>query len=275
MYIRNLYRIRLLRRIVLPFLKMIDRDIKIRHPWIDGMNITISLFKHKGYWFHGNKREKETMQLFKEIIRPDSIVVEIGGHIGFISVWFENLTGPNGKVYVFEPGSNNLPYIRKNIELCERIELIEKAVGSTVGTVDFYEDNLTGQNNSVVKDFDGFKMNAEFSYVNTKVNKVSVPMTSIDSEFNEVDIDFIKIDIEGGELDALRGADNVISKQLPAMMVEIQANEDEIYQMLLNYNYKLFSPTGTPLNSPMSLKGNVFCLHKEKHKDLIKNIFIH
>jgi FkbM family methyltransferase len=37
------------------------------------------------------------------------------GHIGFTSLYFANLVAPSGKVIVFEPGLNNLEYIRSNI----------------------------------------------------------------------------------------------------------------------------------------------------------------
>ena len=71
----KLSRISALRKIVMPLLKKFDRNISIHHPWIKNEKMSISLFKHKGYWFHGKKREEETMLLFKKIINPGSTVV--------------------------------------------------------------------------------------------------------------------------------------------------------------------------------------------------------
>lgn len=268
----KLSNINVLRRLIIPLLKRFDRDIEMKHPWLDGKRISLSLFKHKGYWYHGTSREKETMLLFKEVIRQNSIVVEVGGHIGFISLWFEYLTSPDGKVYVFEPGINNLPYIRKNVGSSGRITLIEKAVGSSVGMIDFYEDSLTGQNNSVVKDFEGYKQNAELSYVSSDINKTTVQITTLDTELKGTNIDFIKIDIEGGEFGAISGATEILADSQPALMVEIQANEKELYQLFLKYNYELFDPSGGRLTSPEELEGNVFCFNKNKHKDIIRGI---
>jgi FkbM family methyltransferase len=50
-----------------------------------------------------------------KLIRSGETIVEIGGHIGYLSIYLSDLVGPQGRVYVFEPGPNNIPYIRKNI----------------------------------------------------------------------------------------------------------------------------------------------------------------
>lgn len=150
-----------LRLFVLWLLKRIDRDIAIRHHWT-GDKIVLSLFKHKGYWYHGPEREKNEMVRFKRVIKPTDLIAEVGGHIGYTTLWFAKLAY-NGKVIVFEPGQNNLPYIRKNIAKKNNVELVEIGLGSEIGEAVFYEESLTGQNNSFVKDFDGFKTNAAFS----------------------------------------------------------------------------------------------------------------
>lgn len=269
----NLYKIPLLRKITLPLLKAIDFDMQYTHPWLKDNKIKLSLFKHKGYWYHGRRREEKSMMLFKKIIQPNDSIAEVGGHIGFISLWFNELSKNHGEVFVFEPGSNNLPYIRKNIKKTPRIILIEKAIGSEVGIINFYEDNLTGQNNSIVKDFDGYKANSEFSFVESKIEEKSVPLTTIDHELNAKKIDFIKIDIEGGEYPAILGAKKTISANHPAMMIEIQANENELYEYLTNENYLLFNEDCHQLTSSSTLKSNVFCLHKDRHQQLIMELF--
>ena len=113
----------MLRRAVLPLLKWTAIDVGISHPWIPKQRIVLNSFRHKGYWFHGKAREKTSMELFAKLIAADSRVIEVGGHIGFISQYFSHLVGREGKVFVFEPGSNNLPYIRRNIAKLKNISL--------------------------------------------------------------------------------------------------------------------------------------------------------
>lgn len=274
----KLYRNHLLRRYLMPILKATSFDFSMSHHWVPEIRFRLNSFRHKGYWFHGRRREMETMRLFREIIRPGDVVVEVGGHIGYISLYFADLVGRSGKVFVFEPGSNNLPYIRMNLiervpnEIGRRIELIEKAVGDEAGVVDFYQDSLTGQNNSVVKDFDGLRANIANSYVECDVSVCQVKVVTLDEYFSDHRIDFIKIDIEGFEWFALSGAMRTLEKQRPAVMVEVQANNTEIFSDLTRIGYLLFTPSLERINQPGEMRGNTFCLHRERHADLIQQL---
>jgi FkbM family methyltransferase len=264
----SFYRITLLRKLFLPLLKIFAKDISIQHPWVRRKKVRLNSFKHKGYWFHGKNRERRTMELFSDLIVPGSTVVEVGGHIGFISIYFDHLVGPKGRVFVFEPGSNNLPYIRSNVSGCPGVTLIEKAVGAKIGVAEFYEDSLTGQNNSLVRDFDGYKQNAKNAFVKSTVQTRSVSVVTLDSILEVRSCDFIKIDAEGYEWGVICGAKETI-KSHPAIMVEVQANEYEIYAFFSNNGYFMFNDSGVELLSPRSLEGNVFCLHKDKHSKYI------
>jgi len=173
---------------------------------------------------------------------------------------------------VFEPGVNNLPYIRRNIKEVNNIILFEKAVGDFIGEVDFFEDDLTGQNNSIVENFKGFEVNAAVSYVDSQVKRTRVHMVTLDSEIKS-SVDFIKIDIEAGECKALLGSKKMLEEQKPILMVEIQADEEVIYTFFNKLGYSLFTPELVRIADYTELSGNIFCLHAVKHKEQIKKIF--
>lgn len=269
---KGIHNNKLIRPIFMKALKILDFDISIKHHWTS-LAFKLNLFKHKGYWYHGKKRENSTMRLFGSLIDIGDTVVEVGGHIGYISLYFSKLVGHKGGVIVFEPGNNNIPYISKNIENIENIRLIKKAVGDFSGEIDFFEDNLTGQNNSIVENFEGFIENSKASYVKSGVVKTLVPIVTLDSELNQK-IDFIKIDIEAGEYKALLGASQLIERQQPILMVEIQADESKIYNMLDKFGYLLFTPELNKVSASEGLAGNIFCLHNIKHKNLIEKYFV-
>ena len=184
------------------------------------------------------------------------------------------MVGASGSVIVFEPGTNNLAYIKKNIssDKFENVRLLKLAVGDSTGTVTFYEDDLTGQNNSLVKNFEGLKNNQKNSYVDLKVEAKKVNVTTLDLELSGAMVDFVKIDIEGGEWPAIFGSKNIINKNLPAFMVEIQANRLEIFNFFGQNNYVGFNEDRTIIDSYTKLNGNIFWLHKRKHKSLIDNL---
>lgn len=260
---------RLLRSIGLPLLKAFNRDISIRHHWLD-CKIKLNLFAHKGYWFHGPRRESAEMNAIRALIARGDTVVEVGGHIGYISLWFAECvgTGVGGGLTVFEPGSNNLPYIRQNVLGSKKIKLIEKGCGSTGGKLEFFEDSLTGQNNSFVKSFEGLKSNIDAApNVDIEIKSRTVDVVRLDSELGDIGPDFIKIDVEGYELPVLLGASGwyVSGRNPPIIMIEVQADHDEIGAWMHERGYTLFDIEGKEISDIPHSTLNLFALHHEHH----------
>jgi FkbM family methyltransferase len=77
------------------------------------------------------------MDLFAQLIPEGPTVIELGGHIGYVTQFFSKLVGGTGRVIVFEPGTNNLPYIRRNTEFLPNTCLVEAAVCDTDGMIQF------------------------------------------------------------------------------------------------------------------------------------------
>ena len=275
----NISEIKLLRRIALPIIRLFDFDFSMTHPWVKGFRIRLNSFLHKGYWYFRRDRERQTMNLFGELIGSGAHVVEVGGHIGYITAYFAALCGRQGQVTVFEPGSNNLPYIRHNIARMAKnndfadVKLFDSAVGPSSGQVAFFEDNLTGQNNSLVKNFKGLENNAKGAFVRTEVNIRTVNLVTLDEIMADSAVDFIKIDVEGFELGVLQGMQAIVEKQQPIIMVEVQDSEQEILQYFSSRAYKLYSEDRSEVTRTDQMDGNLFCLHAERHKSELLRSF--
>jgi FkbM family methyltransferase len=258
------------RKYGLKLLKYFERDISIQHHWVPGQKIRLNSFRHKGFWYHGRNRERETMLFFKSCISKGDTVVEVGGHIGYISSFFSSLVGPDGKVIVFEPGSNNLRYIRDNLKECSNVVLIEKGAGSNYNTLNFYEDSLTGQNNSFLEDFDGLIKNQKAAFTTASIVNRQVDVVPVDSVTGNLNVSFMKIDVEGFELSVLQGSLQTLAKH-PIIMVEVQADNAEIFTLLSLIGYQLFTEFGTRCETASQLSGNIFCLHTLKHKNFLSS----
>ena len=263
-----------LRRLVLPLLRRLSpRTFTIRHHYT-GEPVLLDPYCHKGYRFHGRRREQESMHLFARVLRRGDHVCEVGGHIGYLSLYFRSLVDP-GEVTVFEPGENNLPFIRHNVQR-PGIHLVEKAVGRQCGVVQFYLDALTGQNNSTVRDFDGLQRNSKAAFVPVTVREVEVECVSLDTYYEHASRspDFVKIDVEGGEWAVLQGAERLLRREHPALMVEVQANAPEIFALLHSAGYTLFNPRGEACSEPGDLSDNIFALHVARHATLLRELGI-
>jgi FkbM family methyltransferase len=260
-----------IRKFGLKFLRATGRDIKISHHWVPGQKIKLNSFLHKGFWYHGKNRERETMELFASCIHDGDVVIEVGGHIGYISTYFSSLVGSTGSVIVFEPGHNNLPYTRVNVSNCRNVTLIEKGAGAAFAELSFFEDSLTGQNNSFVQDFQGLKENGKAAFTSVTVKEHRVEVVPIDSITANLNVAFIKIDVEGFELSVLKGAVETLKKQ-PILMVEIQADQSAIFHLLRSSGYELFTEFGKYCSEPKQLTGNIFCFHAGKHAGLMRQL---
>jgi FkbM family methyltransferase len=259
---------RFLRAMGLPLLKALNRDISIRHHWVD-RKIRLNMFVHKGYWYHGRHREAEEMKAIQAMISPGDTIVEVGGHIGYISLWFAECAGSKGRVTVFEPGSNNLPYIRQNLGAVEHVALIEKGCGSEPGLLAFFEDSLTGQNNSFVQSFEGLRSNMNAApNVDVQIKTRNVEVVRLDTELGSVVPDFIKIDVEGFEFQVLHGANGWYgpNRKPPIIMIEVQADYAQIGDWMRERGYTLFDADGRKIDTIPHATTNLFALHPQYHE---------
>ena len=263
----KLYRNKKLRSVIIPFLKKLNLgNIHIKHHYT-GTKFKLDAFIHKGYWYHGKNREKVQMDIFKTIIKEGDTVIELGAHIGYISVYYSKLAGPAGKLYVFEPGINNLPYTRVNIgsSKVKNIELIEKAVSDENGKATFYLENITGQSNSLVKDYRVTNKIHSKTFTALQKNAVEVETIRLDDFIKERNIkklDFLKIDIEGAEYMAIKGMDHILDFLRPAMMIEVTENHEALFKLLKEKNYTIIDEFSNLVTDLPHFYGNLFCVYK-------------
>lgn len=246
----------MLRKIILKLLKITARDISITHHH-NNEPFLLNSYNHKGYWYHGKKREQETVAVFKDWIDSGEFVLEIGGHIGYFSTLYAHLVGETGKVVVFEPSFENLKYLTKNVQnvkasLRNNIQLVQKGAGDVIGELDFYIDPISGQNNSFVKDFDGFKTSRELSAEqDADVKVVKVPVITLDSFFENESLlpNFVKIDVEGFEWNVIQGFQKTIERGHPSLMIEIQADADKLIPYFKSVGYTIFNDKMKEINT--------------------------
>lgn len=249
----------LVRPLFLRFLRATQRDVVMKNPWT-GDRLLMNTFRHKGYWYFGKDREAATMQRFKELIKPGSTIIEVGGHIGFVSQYLAHLTGHAGRVLVFEPGLNNLPYLEQNVAKLPQVKIERMAVSDRVGEAVLYEDDITGQNNSLVKDYRraaGVATSHKMEMIKTSR---AVTLTTLEAYTERLrgGIDFIKIDIEGHEFAALQGAKALLSR-VPALMVEITEHHAAIADLLEGLGFCLTDENNRPVDLRVAgYDGNVF-----------------
>jgi FkbM family methyltransferase len=244
-------------------------DITVRHPWAGGAPMRVNLFRHKGFWFHPRRREATTMAAFARILRPGMVAFDVGAHIGWVAVQFAHLVGQGGRVLAFEPGSNNLGYLRRNLARFPHALLIDSAVGAEVGEAELFEENLTGQNNALQAPYHRLAANAALNPADPAIVARRVPVTTLDQAAAAVGIDphLVKIDVEGFELPVLQGAAALLARARPVLMVEVTRDQAAIAALLRGAGYRLFqaSPLGiAPVTDEAAMNFNIFAWPVER-----------
>jgi FkbM family methyltransferase len=241
-----------------------QHDATIAHHWVPGRRIRLHRFRHKGYWFYGREREEDVMRAFALLVRQGDTVVELGAHIGYISVYLASLVGNDGHVYVFEPSPENLPYTTANTGNDPTITLVEQAASDKSGVATFYLEGLTGQNSTLVKDYALFDENRERAFSNESYRAIEVATTTLDSfvTANELRPAFIKIDVEGAELACLRGSVATLKRFRPRLMVEVTMERDAVFALMTDLGYRVYTPRFRPLATCERPCANLFFIHE-------------
>jgi len=71
-------------------------------------------------------------KLFKQVMKEEMVVVDVGAHIGYFTLMAAKLVGAKGKVYAFEPDPSNYRLLVKSIHEngYRNVVAIQKAVSN-------------------------------------------------------------------------------------------------------------------------------------------------
>jgi len=180
--------------------------------------------------------EPTETKLFKKIVKEGMVVLDLGANIGYYTLIAARIVGGKGKVYAFEPESDNYKLLLKNIEVngFNNVIPIQKAATNNNGKIDFFKNNVNFGSHSIC--------NLE----NTE--KTTVDTVKIDDFLNEK-VDVIKMDIEGGEFLALEGMKKVIEKSKevtlftefnPTLIKNTNKDPNEFIAILKRAGFEIF-----------------------------------
>ena len=110
------------------------------------------------------------------------------------------------------PASTTCPTPGTNLLPLSQAYIVEKAVASRNGTATLYMENITGQNNSLLRHYDIFEANARKAYATAHTVPIEVDTVSLDAYAATVGArpHFVKVDAEGAECEVLAGMQGLL-----------------------------------------------------------------
>lgn len=216
----------------------------------------------------GRVHEPHITELAKKEIKNGDIVLDLGANIGYFTLIFSRLAGPEGKIFAFEPDPTNFSILKENIKInnCFNVVLIQKAVADKNKKGFIY---LSEENKGDHRIYDS----------GDKRRKIEIETASLDNYFknSKQKINFIKMDIQGAEILALRGMSQLLksNKQWLKILAEFwpygfrkaDTKPAEFFEILKKYGFCFFknsesNPEPQPLKDIPSFLKN--CLFKKE-----------
>jgi FkbM family methyltransferase len=171
--------------------------------------------------------EPATTFVFRHVVQPGDVVVDVGAHWGYFTILAATLCGPAGKVFAFEPHPKNFVLLRKSIvaNKLTNVVAIPKAVSNRCSTTKLFQG--TEQDSSLTHSI----VHQPLPYAPV-AGPAAPPPAPLDVETTTLDQFFrsspvrpslLKMDIEGAEPLALSGMDHLIASN-PQMGIILEVN---------------------------------------------------
>lgn len=183
-------------------------------PVTGDQRLLVEAFNNRDMYVQPSARDKDelVLQVFEAVLRPGDHVLDIGANIGRMSLLASRLVGPQGRVLAYEPSPVVVASLYKNIffNRCENIAVRNYAVSDADGVLSFHMPLDTNSGLGSFRDIDtGDSLTIE------------VPIHQLDGESGLPEaLRLMKIDTEGADIRVLRGAQALIRRCRPVIVME-------------------------------------------------------
>ena len=196
---------------------------------------------------HGSGKNRG-LQFCVEAARGKACVIDVGAHVGYVTLPLSTVVADGGEVHSFEPSDVNRDLLRRHIAL-NRIGNVQVS-GNLVGAEDrddvtFYLPDGESPLGSTAPRFD-----------DDAHSQTSRQQTSLDSycAAHNLRPDVIKIDVEGAEFNVIQGARRTLADCRPILFLSLHRKElimlgssiEEVCQLMADIGYTICDMDGTP-----------------------------
>ena len=151
-----------------------------------------------------------------EACRGKRCVIDIGAHIGLVSVPVASVLADSGRIVCFEPATANRRLLERHLTLnglAQRATVGHRLVGERdMDQVPFFEMTSASGTNSIAR-----------GAVGDDYRQVERAQVTLDTYcvHHDLEPEVLKIDVEGAELAVLRGARNVLTRCRPQIFLSV------------------------------------------------------
>ena len=218
----------------------------------------------------------EVMGPYRKLVDKFDVFVDGGAGLGETAAkMIKALPGEDFRIVAFEPNDAN---IRAFKEDDKRITLVPKAMGASHGTAEFFVSQNTQRTSDTNKylvlgtSFVGrLSLAADASREGARYQVDVVPMADTLRGLGLAGADFIKLDLQGGELDALKGAGDMLDA-VQWMWVEF-GGQPGLLSFLREKGFILFDTEYLFMDEPTQEVMDTFTITRRGKNSINRTIF--
>lgn len=190
----------------------------------------VMLSNRYGRFFCGNNiltvytvNRNNEKHLYSWINTRKGIFIDVGAHIGKYSIPVAK--NPGVTVVAIEPDLYNYDLLKKNAALnkLDNIFCINKGAFSSPGKIPFYTTDR------------GEGMHSLYPQPGSR-QQVTIEADTLDNIIEQLALDkpvsLVKIDVEGAEMEVLKGAEKILQKYQPDLIVEVWRNNTSSFEQV-------------------------------------------
>jgi len=196
------------------------------------------------------------------LAKGKSVVFDIGAHIGICALPISRVVKKGGICYSFEPAEANRKYLETHLKMnnVDNVIVVPSLVGDKCDDcVEFYESSSDSGMNSLC-------MLKNKDSICNKIVKEQITLDSYVAK-NGCIPGLIKIDVEGAEINVLRGAESVLRKYHPEIIISVHPKHlkilghsiDELAKEIHGLGYQIYNIDGSKVNG--NLQSGEYYLH--------------
>jgi FkbM family methyltransferase len=164
--------------------------------------------------------ERRTTVALGRLVKPSSLVVDVGANIGAHTLTLAKLVGPGGRVMAFEPTDFAYRKLRRNLALNPHL----------AARVEAHHCFLTGHDGAAVPPaiYSSWPLTTEQGlhpkHLGREMQTEQAQARSLDSVLNEHAgrrVQLVKLDVDGFECDVLGGAMSMLREARPVFVMEL------------------------------------------------------
>jgi FkbM family methyltransferase len=193
----------------------------------------------RSYVQHGSTFDPAELSFLHDALEPGDVAIDVGANVGVYTVSAALRVGPAGRVIAVEADDEYVPRLRSNLARngIGNTTVVACAAGAADGEVELV----------IAADRAFSSIKPLVSYRGAGLTR-TVPMRRLDTiwaDAGEPGVAAAKIDVEGAELEVLAGAERLLDRCRPALVVEVSdETEPEVRRILAGHGYADVTPPG-------------------------------